>query len=263
MKEFFRNLRKYRGYLLYAPIANLKTEVSSTYLNWLWWFLDPLFFMLVYVFVAQIVFKSSVQYFPIFVFIGLNAWNMFSWSITRAVNMVRNYRSVISKTYVPKYILVLVKMTVEQIKVGFSYIILVIMMIIYKVPPTWRIVQCIPMFILLYILTFGISCVVLHIGVYVSDFNNIIPVGLRLAFYLTGIFFDLSSTSLYKNDVYRFILCGVNPMYSIITGMRNTILYGKAPDWPTLIGWFFMSIAISIFGIWLINKHEDSYVKMV
>ncbi len=263
MKEFFQNVKTYKGYLRYAPIANLKTEVSSTYLNWLWWFLDPLFFMLVYTFVAKAVFKSSVEYFPMFVFIGLNAWNMFSWSVTRAVNMIRNYRTVISKTYVPKYILVLVKMNVEAIKVGFSYIILIVMMIIYKVAPTWHIIETIPLFILLYILTFGISCVVLHIGVYVSDFNNIIPVGLRLAFYMTGIFFDLSQTGIISNPVIRFILCGVNPMYPIITGMRNTILYGKEPDWPTVICWFFMAIAISCFGIWLINKHEDSYVKMV
>lgn len=263
MKEFFKNLKKYKGYLRYAPIATLKTEVSATYLNWLWWFLDPLFFMLVYTFIAKIIFRSSVQYFPMFVFIGLNAWNMFSWSITRAVNMIRNFRSVITKTYVPKYILIIVKMFVESIKIGFSYIILIVMMIIYKVKPTWHIVECIPLFLLLFLLTFGISCIVLHLGVYVSDFNNIIPVGLRLCFYMTGIFFDLSKSSIIAKPVVRFLLCDVNPMYGIITGMRNCILYGSSPDWPVIGVWFVISVLICCFGIHLINKYEDSYVKMV
>ena len=89
MKLFFSNLKKFRSYLKYAPVAILKTEVADTYLNWLWWFLDPLLFMMVYTFVAQIIFSSKIQYFPLFVFICLNAWNIFDRSVKRGLIMVR------------------------------------------------------------------------------------------------------------------------------------------------------------------------------
>ena len=52
MKKFIDNLKKYKGYMLYATKASLKSEVAGSRLNWLWWILDPFLFMLVYTFVA-------------------------------------------------------------------------------------------------------------------------------------------------------------------------------------------------------------------
>ena len=69
--RFKNDLQKYWKYTQYAAKSQLKSEVASSYLNWLWWILDPLLFMLVYTFIALIVFKKSVEYFPVFVFIGL------------------------------------------------------------------------------------------------------------------------------------------------------------------------------------------------
>ena len=134
MRLFFSNLKKYRGYLGYAPVSILKTEVANTYLNWLWWFLEPLLFMLTYTFVANLIFNQSVSYFPLFVFIGLNTWNYFDRCIKRGVVMMRKYRGIVTKTYVPKYIFVLVQMMLEAIKIAISYLLLIPMMFIWKVP---------------------------------------------------------------------------------------------------------------------------------
>ena len=57
MKKFFQDIKKYFKYMIYSTKSNLKTEVANSYLNWLWWILDPLCFMLVYTFIVQIVFK--------------------------------------------------------------------------------------------------------------------------------------------------------------------------------------------------------------
>ena len=57
MKKFINNIKKYKGYMLYATKATLKSEVAGSRLNWLWWILDPFLFMLVYTFVAEIVFR--------------------------------------------------------------------------------------------------------------------------------------------------------------------------------------------------------------
>lgn len=263
MKQFFGNIKKYSGYLRYAPVATLKAEVSTTYLNWLWWFLDPLLFMFIYTFIAKIMFNSKIEYFPLFVFIGLNAWNMFNRSAVAGLNMIRFRKSIVTKVYVPKYILVLEKMMVEGIKIGFSYIILIVMMIVYKVPLTWHIVEVIPMFILLFMVSFSFSCILLHCGVYVSDLNNIIAVALRMMFYMTGIFFDLEHRVIVSKPVIHFLLTELNPMYLVISGMRNAVLYGKSPDWIPVLIWFGCAFGYCCLGVHLINRHEDSYVKIV
>ena len=54
MKRFFKDLKKYKNYIVYATWAELKSEVIGSYLGWLWLILEPLCFMLIYTFLAGI-----------------------------------------------------------------------------------------------------------------------------------------------------------------------------------------------------------------
>ena len=63
--RFKDDLKKYWKYAIYSSKAQLKSEIANSYLNWLWWVLDPLCFMLIYVFMFGYVFKSNQQYFAI------------------------------------------------------------------------------------------------------------------------------------------------------------------------------------------------------
>ena len=88
MKKFINDIKKYSKYITYATKSNLKTEVANSYLNWLWWILDPLFFMLVYVFIVEIVFKTNEQNLPVFVMIGITTWNFFNSTVSSSVKLI-------------------------------------------------------------------------------------------------------------------------------------------------------------------------------
>ena len=75
MKRFIENIKRYFKYAVYSARADLKAEVAGSYLNWLWWILDPMFFMIIYIFIASIVFKTTEPYFPVFIFTGLTVWD--------------------------------------------------------------------------------------------------------------------------------------------------------------------------------------------
>ena len=105
LKKFFCNLKKYYKYSVYAAKAELKSEITNSYLNWLWWFLDPISYMLIYTFIVEVVFKTTEQYFPVFVFIGLTTWDLFSKTVSGSVKLVKNNIGTINKVYLPKYIL--------------------------------------------------------------------------------------------------------------------------------------------------------------
>ena len=51
MKRFINDTKKYWKYTLYAAKSQLKTEVANSYLNWIWWVLEPFCFMLIYAFI--------------------------------------------------------------------------------------------------------------------------------------------------------------------------------------------------------------------
>lgn len=82
MKRFWNDLKKHNGYGLYSAKAELKAEVAGSYLNWIWWILEPFCFMLIYTFIFGYVFNAKEAYFPVFIFIGITAWDFFSrWAV--------------------------------------------------------------------------------------------------------------------------------------------------------------------------------------
>ncbi len=260
MKKFWKDLKWYKSYITYATKANLKAEVAGSYLNWLWWILDPLLFMLVYSFVALIVFGKGEPYFPIFVFIGLNSWKFFSRSVSKSVKMIRSRKSTISKVYIPKYILILVTMMENLFKMAVAFILVLIMMPIYKVPLSWCIIQVIPIFITMAVFTFGCCCLILHAGVYIADLYNVVDVLLRLIFYMSGIFYNISKR---VPEPYGMYMLQINPMAFMIHGLRESLLYGHVIDYRILLCILAVGVILSFVGVETIMKHENSYAKVI
>lgn len=260
MKKFIANVKKYKSYMLYSAKATLKGEVANSRLNWLWWILDPVLFMLVYTFVSLVVFGKGEKYFPIFVFIGLNMWDFFSRTVTKSVRAVKRNKGMIAKVYLPKYVLILTTMLVNGFKMCVAFLLVVIMIPIYHVPVTFHILEVIPVFVVLLLLTFGCSCIVLNFGVFFDDIANIVTVFLRLVFYMTGIFYNIVTR---VPEPYNKLLLHCNPMAGLVQSARNCILYESSPYYLSLGVWFVISLLTCVIGVGLISKYENTYVKVI
>ena len=260
MKRFIVDLKKYYKYAKYSAKSDLKAEVASSYLNWLWWVLDPLLFMLVYTFIAIVVFRSGVQYFPVFVFIGLTLWNFFNKTVIGSVKIIRNNSAIVTKVYIPKFVLILQKMMVNGFKMLVSFALVIIMMGIYRIPVTWNILYMIPILLVLGILTFGICCFMLHFGVFVDDLYNVMNVVLRLVFYMSGIFYSIGDR---VPEPFRSILLKCNPVSMLMESSRRCMIYSGAPYRKLIVVWGVIGVLLCTLGIKLIYKYENSYVKVM
>ncbi len=259
MKRFFNDLFKYRHYILYAAKSDLKSEVANSYLNWLWWILDPFLFMMVYTFISSVVFKSKEPYFPVFVFIGLAIWDFFNKTVIGSVKLVQANSHIVSKVYLPKFILVFQREVVNGFKMSISFLLIIFMMILYRVPLSNKYCYLLPTMAALLIFTFGVSTIVLHFGVFVEDLANVLTVVLRLVFYLSGIFFSIEKRVPFP---YNSLLLKCNPIALLIQDARNILLYGLHPHRKLLLVWFLAGLLLSMIGIQIIYKYENSYVKV-
>lgn len=260
MKRFINNIKKYFKYAIYSARADLKSEVAGSYLNWLWWILDPLCFMMIYIFVAAIVFSSSEPYFPVFIFLGLTVWDFFNKTVNASVKIVSNNRAIVTKIYIPKYILIMQKTFVNMFKMSISWILVFILMIIFKVPLTINFLWFIPLLLVLYMITFGISCILLHYGIFVEDLANVTSLALRLVFYMSGIFYNLATK---VPEPFNNILLNCNPVAFIINSFRMIFLQNQAPSLLVLGGWTLAGMLLIGIGIHIIHKYENSYAKVI
>lgn len=259
MAKFLEDIKKYKNYTIYAAKSALKAEVAGSHLGWLWWILDPLMFMLVYMFVASVVFGAREQYFPLFVFIGLTTWKFFETSVKGSVQLVAKYKAIVSKVYVPKYIFLMQKMLVNGFKMVVSFALVVIMMVFFQVPVSGVILYVVPLMVVLTLNTFGISAILMHFGVFLEDLENIVTIFMKLLFYMTGIFYNITKSVPYP---FNTILVKCNPIAFIISEFRNVMLYNTQPDIIMLVVWFIIGLVLSAIGIRTIYKYENSYVKV-
>ncbi len=260
MKKFFNNLKKYFKYAIYSAKAELKSEVADSYLNWLWWVIEPFCFMLIYTFVFGVVFENKTPYFASFVFIGLTAWEFFNRMITGSVKLIINNRDLVTKVYIPKYILLLSKSFTYLFKMFISLAITFALMIFQHVPITWHVLQIIPVFIVIYIISFGIGLILMHFGVTLNDLGNLTTIGLRMVFYLSGVFYNINEKL--KGNLARYLL-NCNPIAFLMNELRKSLIFGKLLNFKMLGIWFIVGLILCAIGVHVIHKNENSYAKVI
>ena len=259
-KRFFRDIIKYAYYMVYAARTDLKAEVANSYLNRLWWLLEPFFTMMVYVIVFGGVMGHSIENYAIFVFSALLMWNFFNKTVNYSVKLIRNNKDIVTKVYVPKFVILISNMFLNLFKLLFSMIILVGMMVIFRVSIGWQTLYALPAYAVMILLSFGIGMILLHYGVYIDDLSYATDIALRMLMFLSGVFYELTVTL--SEPLGTMVLC-LNPVALLIDTMRNALVYKQVTNIPLLCIWFLISLILCCIGIHIVYRNENSYVKVV
>lgn len=260
IKRFCIDMRKYWQYIIFSARADLKAEVADSYLNRLWWLLEPFFNMLVYVIVFGQVMGRSVENYATFVFSALLMWNFFNKTISYSVKLVRSNKDIVTKVYIPKFVILFSNMILNFFKLLFSMVVLIVMLAVFRIHIGIHLFWFFPAYLVMIMLAFGAGMIFLHFGVYVDDLSYAIGILLNMLMFLSGIFYDVMSTL--PEPLNGLMLC-LNPVAMFIDTMRQALLYNTAANLPILGMWFLISGILCYIGIHIVYKNENSYVKVV
>lgn len=267
MKKFFNNIKKYYKYAIRSAKAELKSEVADSYLNWLWWVIEPLSFMLIYSLIFGTIMKRGGDEFKIFVLLGLTIWEFFNRMITGSVKLIIDNRDLVTKVYLPKYILLLSKSFTYLFKMAISFCICLLMMLVTGVEFNIYMLFIIPIVIIAYILAFGIGMILMHFGVTLNDLANLTTIGLKMLFYLSGVFYNIKKTfgnsAIFGKKIIDDILLYGNPIAFCMQQTRDVTLSNMFPNFMFLGIWGLVGILLCMIGIHLIHKNENSYAKVI
>ncbi len=258
--RFFCDMRKYFPYAVRAAKADLKAEVSNSFLDWMWWLIEPFCMMLIYTVMFGVVFDAAEPYFPIFIFIGITMWNFFTRGVTGSVEMVRANRGIVTRIYLPKYILLFSKLMVNGFKMLVSFAVIAAMLVVFRVRMTGSVMGIIPILLVLFLITFGVGSILMHYGVYVNDLSYITGILLTMMMYLTGTFYAVAKRI---PAPFGTMLERCNPIAFLIAEMRNVVLYEETLDWMLLLLWCMISVVLIGIGVFTIYRNENSYVKVI
>lgn len=258
--KIYRDLKKYSGYINFAIRAGLKSEVSGSYLNWIWWILEPFCFMIIYATIFGMIFESSEENFPLFIFIGNAMWSFFSKCIGCSTTLIKQNETIISKVYVPKFVLLLVEMGINSFKLLLNFGVVAIMLLFFRVPFSGYLLLSVLVFAVFFLITFAFSTLLMHCGVYVEDLSYVISILLNMLMFFSGVFYSVET----RLDAPFGAIVGIfNPVAFLMTSMRKAIMYHQCPDIPLLLVWTAVGLILSFMGIRILYKNENNYAKVI
>ncbi|MGL5721159.1 MAG: ABC transporter permease, partial [Brevinema sp.] len=171
-KRFLVEFRQYREYIICYSTALEKFRVANTSLGFIWWFLDPLLNMAIYIILVRFVFSQRDPNYPVFFFSAMLVWRYFSTSVLQGVNTIRASVPICREVYVPKFIFPLVTAFGGLYPLVISLGILTVMMVIFQVSFTIYLLYLPILLIVLFIFTTTCAMIVAHVGAFIKDFGN-------------------------------------------------------------------------------------------
>ena len=123
----------YKPLLKQLVFKDIKLKYRRSFLGYLWSIMNPLIIMIIMVCVFSNMFRFDIENYPVYLIIGQTIYNFVSEATNQAMWSIIGNASLLKKTYVPKYIFTVSKITSSFINTLFALGAMVIVFIVCRV----------------------------------------------------------------------------------------------------------------------------------
>lgn len=257
LKTYLKKIWEFKSLIVTLAKRDLKVKYAQTMLGLAWTVVQPLTSVIVYTLFFSVLLKFETEYpYVLFVLSGVLLWGLFNYIFSQGSTSLIQNQDLIRKMYFPKMILPFSKVLVAFVEFGVILVLFLAMLIIFRVPISWKIVLSpIPIFILTLFAT-GVSLLLAAATVKNRDLNHIIPFLIYFGIWLTPVFYPVSIIpEQYSDWLY------INPMAAVIQLFRWCI-FGEPINVFILIG-IFLSVLVFLSGFFYFKKIEDKMIDLL
>jgi ABC-type polysaccharide/polyol phosphate export permease len=274
LRQGFSDVLSRRRLVRYLVQADMKKRGSDTVLGNVWWILDPLLQMTVYVIFVSVIARRPAPDYPLFIFAAILPWKWYSAVINDATNAVVNKDKLIRQIAFPKIVLPVATTTAGVVGFAWGLIPLGLLMLFFldRVQPIMLI--WIPIIaVVQYAFTLASAILVSAANVFFRDLGNAIGHGLRLWWFLSPGLYALEAvrqTALVQEHPIIGTLAGFNP-FAVLFEAYRAVIYGAAngidpPHPPDVVSLLFLLAGSLVFlgiAVVLFKRVEPEFAKVL
>ena len=257
--DFIYELVKFRELFVFMALRDILVRYKQTVIGVAWSVIRPLLSMVIFTVIFGRVAKlpsEGVPY-PIMVFSALLPWQYFANSMSSSSESFLRASTMISKIYFPRIILPTSAVLVSAVDFVISFVLLCILMLVYRFMPSPMIFLLPVFFIPATTTALGIGYFFSAVGVRYRDFRHIMPFIVQFGLYVSPVGFSSSVIP----DRWR-LLYSLNPMVGVIDGFRWCI-----QGTPLYIPGFIISLVVSTLvffgGLKYFRKTERTFADYI
>jgi len=234
----------------------LKVRYRGTVLGFLWSFLNPLIFAVVYVLVFSYFLRINMDNYAAFLLCGLLPWNCFGASVSDSSRSILDNGSLVKKAALPAEIFPLVSVGTNLTHFLLSVPVLFCLLIILGIRFS-MVIFLLPLLVLIQVLiTTSVALVCSSFAVRFRDLLHLVPNFLLVWFFLTPVAYpeDMVPSAMQW-------LLWVNPMAYLIGAYQDILFRGHAPAFSLLFILLAFAAAISITAHRLFVWRQDNLLE--
>lgn len=251
-------LTGYRELILNFVLRDVKEKYQGTLLGYLWALIMPLPTMAVFVLVFTYVLPVKIPNYPLYLLIGILAWNNLFVSLSDSTWSIRRGGELLRKICIPSEVFPISAVITNLVTLCLSILLLVPFLVIYRISPTCNL-WFLPMIILwqaLFCCGLGMILALAHVRF--RDMGPLVETLLGMWFYATPVFYATDLMSEKARMLYY-----LNPTAVMVDLYRWSILSNAPPSLFHLLVWAVITTALLVVGFWSYKHHGIHVTKLL
>ncbi|QDP85551.1 ABC transporter permease [Chryseobacterium sp. SNU WT5] len=260
LKEVWR----YKDLVYMFVKRDFVSSFKQTILGPLWFFINPIFTTIVFVFVFGNIAKLSTDSIPqvLFYLSGITLWNYFSSCLTGTSNIFTANASIFGKVYFPRLVMPITIVISNLMKFGVQFTLFLAVWIFYfskgEIEPNIWILATPFLIVLMAIFALGVGMIFSALTTKYRDLQMLLTFGVSLMMYATPVIYPVSSIEgVWKELAY----------YNPLTGIFECFKYGWMGQGEFTVEMLLISTGIIlillVIGTVTFNKVEKSFMDTV
>jgi len=264
----FKELWQYRDLLEMYIKRDIVTFYKQTILGPIWYFVQPIFTTIVFMFIFGGLAKIPTDGIPpaLFYLSGITLWNYFSESLTKTSDTFLTNQAIFGKVYFPRLIVPLSITITGLIKMFIQLAIFVAVYIYYvaigtAISPNIYAFLFPVLILILAFLALGFGIVISSMTTKYRDLKFLITFVIQLWMYATPVIYPLSvMEGSYKKYMW---LIQANPLTAVLETFKFGFLGQGTFSWFSLGYSLLFSVVLLFTGILIFNKVERSFMDVI
>jgi teichoic acid transport system permease protein len=258
--EYTRRLWHRRWFVAAYSSASNAIGYEGNFLGQAWQLLTPLLNILVYYLIFGLLLHTNrgIPNFIAFLSVGVFIFTFCTRSLTAGAKAITANSGLVRALQFPRAVLPLSITVVALLRLLYSLLVLIPIVLISGEPLTWNWLELAPAIALQAMFCLGLAFVVARLGAQVPDMTEILPFVSRIWMYTSGVMYSVQVFSA-GHAAWVGTLLTLNPGYVYLTLARHALLVGSPATpatWLIAAAWAVGMLAPSYLYFW---RGEEAY----
>ncbi|WP_136516118.1 ABC transporter permease [Geomonas edaphica] len=252
---------RYRYFILSSIVTEFRSRFIRSRLGGLWMIINPLAQVAIFSFVlsgfmgAKLPGISTPFGYAIYLMAGTLGWSLFSEIVARCLTIFIDNGNLLKKLVFPKICLPLIVFGSALLNNFLLFMTMTVLFALLGHVPSTTVFWVPVLALLTAALAFGIGLILGVINVFIRDVGQAVPIILQLLYWFTPIVYLANVV----DESHRIYLM-MNPLYWIIEGFHNILLFGTNPNFKALAAIAFLDLILLLLAFVVLRRANADVV---